>query len=73
MSDETLMKAIERSGIDIPSKCMSGACGFCHTKVISGDYYIPVSRDGRREADKIYNYIHPCCTFPRSDMEILLP
>lgn len=71
--DEPILKAIERSGVSVPSRCLSGICGFCHSKVVSGDYYMPKSRDGRREADAIYGYIHPCCTFPRSDMEIVLP
>jgi len=52
---------------------MSGACGFCRTKLISGNYYMPENRDGRREADRMFGYIHPCSTFPRSDMEIMLP
>lgn len=71
--DETILKAIEKAGIYIPSKCMSGACGICHSKVVEGKYYMPKSRDGRRAADSVFGYIHPCCTFPRSDMTVMLP
>ncbi len=71
--DETLLKAMERNGIRTRTKCMSGICGYCHTKVSEGDYYMPGNRDGRRAADAVYGYIHPCCTFPRSDMVIKLP
>lgn len=72
-ADETILKALEKAGIYVPTRCMSGACGFCRTKLISGNYYMPENRDGRREADRMFGYIHPCSTFPRSDMEIMLP
>lgn len=29
--------------------------------------------DGRRIADKKYGYIHPCATYPTSDIEIEIP
>lgn len=29
---------------------------------------MPTSVDGRREADKKFGYIHPCVTFPLSDL-----
>ncbi len=72
-SGETLLSAMERSGIRAPSLCRSGECGFCHSKLISGEYYMPKRLDFRREADRVYGYIHPCCTFPLSDMEIDVP
>lgn len=68
----TIMKALEYAGMIIPSRCRSGECGYCHTRVISGKYFTAPDRDGRRKADTIYNYVHPCVTFPLSDMEIEL-
>lgn len=38
--------------------------------LVSGEVYAPKSIDGRREADLIYGYIHPCCAFPLSDCVI---
>ena len=70
---ETLLHAMERSGIDAPSRCRSGECGFCHSRLISGECYIPPGNDRRREADRKYGYLHPCCTFPLSDMTIDVP
>ena len=32
-----------------------------------------LSVDGRREADLIYGYIHPCCAFPVTDVTIDVP
>jgi len=47
-----------------------GHCGMCHSRLISGEYYMPETMDGRREADRKFGWIHPCCTYPLSDMEI---
>lgn len=71
--NETLLSAMERSGIAAPSRCRSGVCGFCHSKLVSGECYTPGRCDGRREADKLYSYIHPCSAFPLSDMIIDVP
>lgn len=30
-------------------------------------------RDGRREADRKFGFIHPCVTYPLDDMEIDVP
>ena len=72
-ADTTLLRAMEDAGLNPPSDCRSGRCGWCHSKLISGDVYIPASVDGRRKADKLYGYIHPCCTFPLSDLAIDVP
>ena len=34
---ESLIDALARSGIDIPTSCQSGLCGTCKTGYISGD------------------------------------
>ena len=72
-ANTTLLRAMEDAGLNPPSDCRSGRCGWCHSQLLSGDVYIPASVDGRREADKIYGYIHPCCTFPLSDLAIDVP
>lgn len=72
-SDEPLIKAIENSNLPIQTACRSGICGLCHTKVLRGSYYVPKEQDGRRCADKTYNYIHPCVTYPDSAMVLELP
>ena len=40
---------------------------------VAGDVYMPTSVDGRREADKKFGYIHPCVTFPLSDLTMEVP
>ena len=69
-SGETLLSAMERAGVTAPSRCRSGECGFCHSRLVSGVCYTPARADGRRAADKVYGYVHPCCAFPRSDIVI---
>ena len=34
---ESIIDALARSGIEIPTSCQSGLCGTCKTKYISGD------------------------------------
>ena len=72
-SDESILRSLEKNGIAAPAHCRSGECGWCHSKLISGDVYVPKSVDGRREADLQYGYIHPCCSFPLSDLVIEVP
>ena len=72
-ANTTLLRAMEAAGLNPPSDCRSGRCGWCHSKLISGDVYVPASVDGRRLADKEFGYIHPCCTFPLSDVAIDVP
>lgn len=67
---ESLLWAMERAGIAAPSRCRSGECGWCHSRLVSGKYFCPEEADGRRLADEKFGWIHPCCTFPLSDMEI---
>ncbi len=72
-NNETIVTAMERAGIKAPVRCKSGVCGFCHSRVISGEYLVDSEDDFRRAADRKFNYIHPCCTYPLSDMVIEVP
>ncbi len=70
--NETLLVALERANLNVPSKCRAGGCGFCHAKLVEGEFLIAKDRDGRRLADKKFGFIHPCVTYPLSDMEIIV-
>ena len=72
-ADETLLVSMEKNGLSVPSRCRSGQCGWCHSRLISGEVYIPESVDGRRLADREFGYIHPCCTFPLGDVCLDVP
>ena len=71
--NETLLTAMERAGLNAPNKCRAGGCGFCHSKWLAGSYRVAEGRDGRREADHKFGFIHPCVTYPLEDMEIDVP
>ncbi len=70
---ESLLTAMERAGLSAPSRCRSGECGVCHSYLAKGSVYVPSSVDGRRAADLTYGYIHPCCSFPTSDVTLEIP
>ncbi len=70
---ESLVTACERAGIILLTDCRSGECGFCRTKVLSGEYFVSPEGDGRRAADKDFNYVHACSAYPLSDMTIKIP
>lgn len=72
-ANDTILQTLERNGISVPTSCRSGECGFCHSVVNSGKYYVPKDVDGRRLADLKFGGIHPCVTFPLSDIEIIVP
>ena len=69
-SNETVLCAFERAGIEVPARCHTGECGFCRSKLISGKVYIPEGEDRRRIADMQFNFIHPCCCYPESDLVV---
>ena len=72
-ADQTLLDALEKAGIRAPSHCRSGECGWCHSRLVSGDVYIPEDVDGRRAADKKFGWVHPCCSYPLSDVTLDVP
>lgn len=72
VSNESVLVALERAGIEAPSRCRSGECGFCRCRLVSGDVFIPSNTDGRRLADIKFGYLHPCSSYPMSDITIKL-
>lgn len=70
---ESLLVAMERSGLWPPSSCRSGSCGVCRSLLIKGDLFIPEEIDDRRQADKKFGYIHPCISYPLENLEVVVP
>lgn len=68
LSRESIAAALERAGLKIHTSCRSGACGVCRIKVIEGEYFVNPHNDGRRGADRDFNYVHACSAYPLSDM-----
>lgn len=67
---ETVLVALERAGVEAPSRCRSGECGWCRSRLDTGEVFIQRSTDARRMADRANGYIHPCCCYPLSDLTI---
>ena len=70
---ETVLVAMERANLAPPSQCRSGECGFCRSLLTHGEVYIRPESDGRRAADKRFGYIHPCSSYPTTDLEVTVP
>ncbi|MEE8808199.1 MAG: iron-sulfur cluster-binding domain-containing protein [Lactimicrobium sp.] len=70
---DSILRSLEKNGIAAPARCRSGECGWCHSRLVSGKIYSPKSMEHRRQADKLFNYIHLCCSFPLSDLTIEVP
>lgn len=69
-ANESVLVALEKAGIKAPSRCRSGECGWCRSKLVSGSVFIPEENEGRRFSDIEFNYIHPCASFATSDLVI---
>ena len=46
----TILRGLEAAGISVPADCRAGGCGWCHSRLISGDVFC--ARESRRMADK---------------------
>ena len=54
-----------------PAGCgRRGGCGWGHSRLVSGGVYVPAEVDGRRVADKKFGWIHPCVSYPLSDITL---
>lgn len=73
LSADSVMQTLEKNGIAVPARCRSGECGFCHSHLLSGKVYVPKQLEYRRLADYKFGCIHPCCSFPLTDLEIDVP
>lgn len=72
-TEDTILQSLEKNGIAAPAHCRSGECGWCHSLLLSGEVYCPKQMEHRREADLDFGYVHPCCTFPLTDIQIEVP
>lgn len=72
-SNDSVMQTLEKNKISVPARCRSGECGFCHSHLLSGKVYVPKNLEYRRLADYKFDCIHPCCSFPLTDLIINVP
>ena len=72
-TQDSVMQILEKNGIAVPARCRSGECGFCHTHMLSGEVFVPKHLEFRRMADSQFGCIHPCCSFPLTDLVLNVP
>ena len=70
-SGESLLTALERSGVRMNVCCRSGECSLCRVKLIDGKVFLSKGVL-QRYADEKYGYIHSCKAYPISDLEIII-
>ena len=69
---EPLLNSLERLAqkrLVIENGCRSGECALCRSKMISGKVFIPPEVI-IRDMDKKFGFIHPCVSYPLTDLEI---
>jgi ferredoxin-NADP reductase len=71
-ANESILVAIERSGVKSSSCCRSGECGLCRGRLLSGNMYETEESHAVRMADRICGILHSCCAYPLSDIEFEL-
>jgi ferredoxin-NADP reductase len=72
-TQDSVMQILEKNGVAVPARCRSGECGFCHTHMLSGEVFVPKHLEFRRMADAQFGCIHPCCSFPLTDLVLNVP
>ncbi len=68
---ETLLTALEKQGLLVPSECRSGECSMCRVKVLSGRVFQPTGALVRK-SDRKFGYVHSCVSYPLTDLEIII-
>ena len=65
---ESIIDALARSGIEIPTSCQSGLCGTCKTRYISGEVE---HGDCILSDDEHQEYLTPCISHIKSGTLLL--
>ncbi len=69
---EPILNSLERSikdEIEIANACRSGECALCRTRMISGKVFVPPEVT-IREVDNNFGFIHPCISYPLTDVHL---
>ncbi|MHA2429958.1 MAG: flavin reductase family protein [Promethearchaeota archaeon] len=69
---EPLLNSLERTknlALYINKGCRSGECALCRTKMVSGKVFVPPEVT-IREVDKDFGFIHPCISYPLTDIHL---
>ena len=67
-SDEPILYAALRAGVDLPSSCRNGTCRTCMCQLLSGEVMYLVRWPGLLPEEKAEGWILPCIAHARSDL-----
>ena len=70
--DHTVLDALELAGLQPPADCRTGVCGYCHATLLSGEFILATDEAAERRMHDRSSPFHPCCSYPISDMELVL-
>lgn len=68
---ETVLEALEREGVPVPSSCRSGACQSCLLKSLEGTVP-PKAQQGLKDSLKAQGYFLSCICHPEQDITVAL-
>ena len=71
--DETILEALEKAGLGPAAYCRSGICGVCQATPMAGYFTVATDEAAERKMRDRYGTLHPCCSYPATDMEIVAP
>jgi len=67
-SDEALLYAAARAGLELPSSCRNGTCRTCMCQLVSGEVAYRIRWPGLLPEEKAAGWILPCIAHARSDL-----
>jgi ferredoxin len=70
---QTLLRAADAAGIELPSSCRNGTCRTCICRLRMGQVRHTVDWPGLSAEEKIEGWILPCVAEPLSDVTIDAP
>jgi ferredoxin len=70
---QTVLRAAEAAGIDLPSSCRNGTCRTCICLLTAGRVRHTVEWPGLSAEEKIEGWFLPCVAEPLEDIEIASP
>ena len=71
VAGESLLVALEKAGVVVPSLCRAGQCSMCRVKLLSGKVFEPAGIPVRK-SDRRFGYVHSCMAYPLADLEVLI-
>ncbi|MDM0122691.1 2Fe-2S iron-sulfur cluster-binding protein [Variovorax arabinosiphilus] len=70
---QTLLRAADAAGIELPSSCRNGTCRTCICRLRAGQVRHTIDWPGLSAEEKIEGWILPCVAEPLSDVVLDVP